>query len=462
MECPSVCSPYRHDDMNAMKFDTEHSQRGQRIATTVFAFAFAAFILACAIFAGNNWAISETEYGFPLTFFRVYGPGPAFPFLSAFGHSSTARQFFMPALIFDVAFAAFATASAAFSIYRWSATWDRRAYLAFYAVCGLIVAPWFVSLPTPIAFEFLIVDLLGLTLLFVWFAVFTVWSSATHWWGKRAGAIALPLIACSMVGIGYWTSPHDAYTDPGLADIPTLLENRSSSNPRVRLLAVRALGRLKVEDVPVVDALVAALADTNFAIRMEAMSAIPRFGTKSARAVPLLLKLLPSKNDSFLAAGTLGEIGPQARAAVPALRAALPTATGYDKLEITKALWTIDGDRTLVIPRLIELLHDHFGPIRCDAARILGRIGPPAKAALPTLLEMIRHVPEPTRPKLSESNGPAEHSPASADSPPSVATLRPMTEAEFYPQIRAAATEALQKIDPGVTAALRDAKRISE
>src|ERR1700722_5056956 len=191
-------------------------QQARRIGTTLLAFAFAAFLLAAAIFGASNWAISHTDYGFPLTFFRVHALGPVIPFLSAYRNDSIVRQLFMAPLAFDVAFAAFVATSAAFSIYRWSASWTFRAYLVFYAICGSICVPLFVSLPGPIAVEYLVVDLLATTSLFVGFTVFTAWSSATRWWGNRAGPIALALVACAIVGSGYSACAHDAFLDPDL------------------------------------------------------------------------------------------------------------------------------------------------------------------------------------------------------------------------------------------------------
>jgi HEAT repeat protein len=245
------------------------------------------------------------------------------------------------------------------------------------------------------------------------------------------------------------------YADPTTADVPPLLEAHSNANPRMRQLAVRALGHVAVDDDAVVNALVDSISDANHVVRMEAMSAVPRFGEKSAKAVSALVDALRDKSFGFMAADALGDIGPNAKPAVPSLRALLPTAKGYDKLCISEALWKIEGDPQLVVPSLIELLHDDFGPIRRDAASILGRIGPPAKAAVPVLIETVQHVPAPQPPKdQADSNRFQPENAATRPGMP-VGITREMTEEEFYPQIRAAATEALREIDPKVAAITR-------
>ena len=182
---------------------------------------------------------------------------------------------------------------------------------------------------------------------------------------------------------------------------------------------------------------------------MEAMSGVTRFGTKSARAVPALVAALRDTNFGFLAASALGDIGPNAKAAVPMLRAALPTAKGYEKLNIAEALWKIEGNAPLVVPPLVELLSDNYGPIRAGAAADSRQDWHPRKSrcADPGRNGAARSG-TPTRPAA----GLVPAQPAESDVPRPV--IREMTEEEFFPQIRAAAAEALERIDP--KAAMKD------
>jgi HEAT repeat protein len=92
----------------------------------------------------------------------------------------------------------------------------------------------------------------------------------------------------------------------------------------------------------------------------------------------------------------LGEIGPDARDAVPALLALWEEfAEGPDAETLALQLWVIEnlghigpGARQAV-PRLIDALSDLGPPVRGHAAHALGRIGHAARAALPALRERL-------------------------------------------------------------------------
>jgi len=400
--------------------------------------------------SGSNHAISSTDFGFPLTFLRAYSLGPVILLDGVLTNESIIHQVFIRALIFDVIVAVLAAVASASSIYRWSASWTARGLFAFYVsctiICVLICVPWTVDLPIPLGLPLFFVFVFAIPLLVVCFATYSIWYWTKSWFGVRPGWIGFVLVIASLIGAACWAFPHDMYESPTTADLPFLLERHSSGNPRMRHLVVRALGRVSVNDEAVVNALVDSISDANHVVRMEAMSAVTRFGANSARAVPALIDALRDKSYGFLAADALAEIGPNAKAAVPALRAALPNAKAYQKLSISEALWKIEGNAPLVVPPLIDLLHDDYGPIRRDAASILGRIGPPARAAVPTLVEMVRYVPlsqPPEQPDLDRSQ-PAK---ADASKGPSFGVVRRMSEGEFYPQIREAAAEAIKKID---------------
>src|SRR5579871_6679404 len=83
------------------------------------------------------------------------------------------------------------------------------------------------------------------------------------------------------------------------------------------------------------------------------------------------------------AAKAMGEMGPQAEAAVPALLAALEDSEPPVRSAAIQALGAIG--RPAVAP-LIDLLKHKEIPVRGNAALALGRIGPRAKAAVPALI----------------------------------------------------------------------------
>jgi hypothetical protein len=429
--------------MNGPSKDRNKLRRGCIAAVT---FALASVVLTIMNAGGSNLAVGSTEFGIPLTFLRAYVGGPLVSLNDVLTNDSIVRLFFIRALVFDVIVALLLLAATVFTIDRWSASWTLRRHVAFYVCCtilgALVALPLTVDVPMPVGFVLLFVFVLAIPIFFLCCTAYSI-----GFWTQRSirpvrGWIACFLLMGALIGFGKWAYPHDAFEEPSFADLPFLLERRSSENPRMRQLAVRALGRLKVNDDAVVNALVDSISDANHVVRTEAMSGVTRFGTKSARAVPALVAAFREKNFGFLAASALGDIGPNAKAAVPVLRTALPTAKDYDKLTIAEALWKIERNAPLVVPPLIELLNDKYGPLRVAAARILGRIGTPAKAAVPILVEMARHVPA-HQPAKQPDSVPAQ----SADSDAPRAVIREMTEEEFYPQIRAAAAEALEKIE---------------
>jgi HEAT repeat protein len=149
-----------------------------------------------------------------------------------------------------------------------------------------------------------------------------------------------------------------------------------------------------------------------------ASTALAKIG---APAVPSLLELLEDKNEDIRSQAilVLGGIGPQAKAATPALKELLAADSTKLQLAAAEALWEIakepkslfvlqaaleDRDRFVrqsaaarlgkigpdaktAVPGLSRLLNDDWEGARNDAARALGRIGPDAKESVGALIE---------------------------------------------------------------------------
>jgi HEAT repeat protein len=105
--------------------------------------------------------------------------------------------------------------------------------------------------------------------------------------------------------------------------------------------------------------------------------------------VPALTKALRD-GDWFVrsAAGkALGEYGPDAKSAIPELTKTLNDADGHVRVAAAFALYRIDGKPDTAVPVLIEVLNSKeegsYAP--ASAAQTLGKIGPPAKEAIPDL-----------------------------------------------------------------------------
>ncbi len=105
----------------------------------------------------------------------------------------------------------------------------------------------------------------------------------------------------------------------GKETIPTMIKLTKDKDDAVRRKAVFALGRLAGDPSKTIDVLVEAFGDEKEDVRQAAGEALSKFG---AAAVPALIELLKVKSAGarIQAATSLGDIGSDAKAAVPALR----------------------------------------------------------------------------------------------------------------------------------------------
>ncbi|MFI7011288.1 HEAT repeat domain-containing protein [Streptomyces sp. NPDC050145] len=119
------------------------------------------------------------------------------------------------------------------------------------------------------------------------------------------------------------------------------------------------------------------------------ISALSHLG--DPRAVPVLVDAVTTAVEhgqgrtAASALKALASFGPQAAAALPVIRPLADAADVKVRAAATAAVWDLEGDPAHAVPRLQALLDT---PCRHEAAYVLGRIGPPAYAALPQLREM--------------------------------------------------------------------------
>lgn len=116
-------------------------------------------------------------------------------------------------------------------------------------------------------------------------------------------------------------------------------------------------------------------------------------------AVPALIQALASDDPTIREKATriLGGFGELAAAATPALTKALQSKNPDCRLAVAKSLWNITQNADLVVPVLIELLEMKWPAAEAASEsrrqflqtviEALWRIGPPAAAAVPALLE---------------------------------------------------------------------------
>ncbi len=159
---------------------------------------------------------------------------------------------------------------------------------------------------------------------------------------------------------------------------------REDPSSGVRAAAASALGTVGPADHRPVRPLLDALSDPSEAVRHEAARALAALPL-SGEEVPRLAAALDSPDDyvSAFAAWTLGNLGKEARSAVPALARAL--ARERTDAVVSGALARIGPSAGEAVPVLVGFLETGTPDRRWRAARTLGRIGPAAAAAVPAL-----------------------------------------------------------------------------
>ncbi len=119
--------------------------------------------------------------------------------------------------------------------------------------------------------------------------------------------------------------------------------------------------------------------------------AVKTLGSFGAAALPRLVLLLGDEDPAarYWAADHLGNLGEEARSALPALEEARSGASQAVRMAIDYALSRIRPGRPS-LEGLLEGVRVPHRSVACAAADFLGRIGPPARPALPVLEEVLR------------------------------------------------------------------------
>jgi HEAT repeat protein len=161
-----------------------------------------------------------------------------------------------------------------------------------------------------------------------------------------------------------------------------LLERIKDKNPRVQTAAIRGLVDLKTPPKELVPALGYVILNGQEPAVGEALSTLTMLGDS---ATPVLADALAKPEIRGRAALLLTYLGPQAKAAVPQLTAALADEDPLVRREVLFALAAVGPEAASASGALTKALDDPEERNRAVAAYALGRIGPEAKAALPKL-----------------------------------------------------------------------------
>jgi HEAT repeat protein len=178
---------------------------------------------------------------------------------------------------------------------------------------------------------------------------------------------------------------------PARSAVPSLIRAIEHPDPHdtvtLALYAVRALGRIGPDAKPAIPSL-NGLYGKNLIDDFDIVIALDGIGDPPvSRLVDTLLR----DNDSY-AAYQLSWLGPKAREAVPALRAALTDRRLQCRFSAAVALASIDPSVTASIPVLNEALK-YLNDDEIDISDVpiaLAHLGPKAKEAVPTLINLVK------------------------------------------------------------------------
>jgi HEAT repeat protein len=186
------------------------------------------------------------------------------------------------------------------------------------------------------------------------------------------------------------------------AAAPALIETlRNDAEPEVRGAAARALAYLAVDIKAATAALIDALEDRATYHGAAETGPGPYFPPTVCRDAAVALGQLRAKEAVVPLAQVLGDcdpgtgaavadalfqIGPEAKAAVPALVKAVEHDNDQFRFAAIRALGSIGPDADAAVPALARLLESQKKYNRILAAGALGEIGPAAKTAIPLLL----------------------------------------------------------------------------
>jgi HEAT repeat protein len=171
------------------------------------------------------------------------------------------------------------------------------------------------------------------------------------------------------------------------------------ANGAVRSAAAESLGKIGTHAPTAAEALKKSLADKDCSVRIAAAEALSKIDPQNMQGIHMLIETLKTKDKAMFREGrygamshdaiaALGRIGPAAKAAVPALIAAVKEEdSDPDHLTAAAAIQTLGKMGPAAkeaIPLLTELLKRNF--ILSDAAiEALQELGPEAKSAIPAL-----------------------------------------------------------------------------
>ncbi len=162
------------------------------------------------------------------------------------------------------------------------------------------------------------------------------------------------------------------------AATPTIIKLMNDKNDSVRRKAAFALGRLAGDPMKTISVLVAAFKDENDDVRQSAGDALSKFGGAAVKPLIGLLKS-DSLKARLQAATSLGDVGSEAKDAVPLLKDLLLAKEEANAHHYANVLAKIGKS---AVPALDAALHDSRPNVRQVASQAMVQVGADAVPAL--------------------------------------------------------------------------------
>jgi HEAT repeat protein len=218
---------------------------------------------------------------------------------------------------------------------------------------------------------------------------------------------------------------------PDPRSIQALCAALQDSERAVRYDAAVSLGRIGAGEEKVLRSLTDALQDSSAWVRAGAAASLWKLTGKAELVLTVLIDTLENDKEGGEVISTLGDIGPQAKEAAPALRKALRAQHAWIRVEAAIALAKIGLRDDPEVPQVLESMlassdyssrrveatqalwtfYRQLGPLiellrqnnyyrgselakvldESEAARVLGEIGPDAREAVPELVKALKH-----------------------------------------------------------------------
>jgi HEAT repeat protein len=227
------------------------------------------------------------------------------------------------------------------------------------------------------------------------------------------------------------------------AVVSALSDLLRDDSPAVRLAAALALGQLQPAAASAIPALLAALADPVAVVRVQAARSAWLNGESPERVLSVLTAALGVEHARWQAAYTLGDLGPDAARAVPALIEMLETeAVPRPLREAPSSAFALGHIGKAAVPALSAALDHPIAHVRTGAAIALGMIGPAAEEAVPALTLRLEDRHEEVRQASALSLGKIE--PAAKAVVPVLVTMLDADD----PYVKTWAADLLREIDP--------------